>query len=178
MGDRRLSKNVEQLALLFAGLVVVVGLWVQRRRAMAQVMEEGENEAPIAQCTVPGAESLYDELRWLRQQLEADRDPAAFKDGTTIGAGLGVGGSASVGIHVSTGTTDTAGSDQRRAHAVQLRHALSILPLEARKTLSARGIEPQLSSLPERAEQPMDHNDAIRMAGEVRRFELVLTQAS
>lgn len=154
----------------------MIGLWVQRNRAMARVVEEGENEVPAAQCTVPGAESLYDELRWLRQQLETDRDPAPFSDGSRVGASLGASGS--VGVYVSMGTTDTAGSDQRRAHAAQLRQALATLPLEARQVLSARGVEPELSSLPERAEQPMDHNDAIRMAGEVRRFELSLTRAS
>lgn len=165
-----------QLALLFAGFAVAIGLWVQRGRAMAKVVEEGENEAPVTQCTVSGAQGLYDELRWLRQQLEADRDADPFSDGSRVRAGVAGGGS--IGVYVSTGTTDTAGSNQRREHAAQLRHALSTLPLEARKILNARGLEPELSSLPGRAEQPMDHNDAIRMAGEVCRFESALTQAS
>lgn len=172
----RLFLTVGQLALLFAGFVVVIGLWARRNRAMARVMEEGENEGPVSPCTVPGAESLYDELRWLRQQLEADDDPAPFGEGARVGASVGASGS--VGIYISTATTDTAGADQRRAHAAQLRQALSTLPLEARQALSARGVEPELSSLPERAERSMDRNDAVRMAGEVRRFELALSQAS
>ncbi len=169
--------------LLIVIIGVAIGLWVRRSRAMAHVVAEGEAEMLAAQCTLPGAAGLYDELRWLRHQLEADREVVPFSDGTLDGHGMRMNmgvfsGGQPLAVYTSSRSNDTAGSEARKQHAAQLRQALATLPSQAREALRARGVDPDLGGLPDRADQPMSVEQAATMAAEIRRVEAALTQAA
>ena len=152
------------LVALGIGLVLYS---IQRRRRMQQIVAEGEHEAPVATCTVPGAQQIYDEVRFLR---------------IAFGAG-GSGPQRHVSVHAGNGGIGVSVSDRaprvdrtdEREHAQRLLAALKSLDPAASEVLRARGVEDDLMALAEQASGQLSDEARTAGAAVLQRAEQALT---
>lgn len=153
------------LIALILGLIVYA---VQRKRRMAEVFAGAEHDVPAAVCSVPGAETVYDEVRMLRIALESRQEAS----GTQVSVHAGNG----IGVSVSSGTRTVDTSDERE-HAQRLLAALNRLEPPARAALQSGGVETGLLELAEDIDggTTADRGNALSV---LHRAEAVLSRAS
>lgn len=152
------------LVALGIGLVLYS---IQRTRRMQQIVDDAEHDAPTAACTVPGAEQVYDEVRFLRIAFGAGEDGP--RRNVSVHAGSG-----GIGVSVSDRAPAIDRTDERQ-HAQRLLAALRSLDPAASEVLRARGIEDELTALAEQASTKLSAEARTAGAAVLQRAEHALT---